>query len=48
MQTILNGTGINTELISKAIESHDGIRLNFGTPESTFLSFVNLSDNMAL
>lgn len=45
---ILSNAKINTDLIWKAIESHDGIRLNWGSPETTFLSMVNLSDNMAL
>ena len=45
---ILSNAKINTDLIWKAIESHDGIRLNWGSPETAFLSMVNLSDNMAL
>lgn len=48
IKNILENAKINTELIGKAIESHDGIRLNWGSPEATFLSMVNLSDNMAL
>lgn len=48
VKNILENAKINTKLVCKAIESHDGIRLNWGSPESTFLSMVNLSDNMAL
>ncbi|MBQ2599857.1 hypothetical protein II582_00305 [bacterium] len=45
---MLEGTGINANLISQGIEAHDGTRLDFSRPETTFLSMVNLSDNMAL
>ena len=48
IKPLLEGTGINTTLISQSIEAHDGTRLDFSTPETTFLSMVNLSDNMAL
>lgn len=47
-ESILSKSGINTVSITKAIEAHDGTRLDFSTPETTFLSMVNLSDNMGL
>ncbi len=39
---------INTTLISQAIESHDGIEQDSSSPENRFLSWFNVSDNMAL
>ena len=48
IKAMLEGTGINANLISQGIEAHDGTRLDFSKPETTFLSMVNLSDNMAL
>ena len=48
IKAMLEGTGINANLISQGIEAHDGTRLDFSRPETTFLSMVNLSDNMAL
>lgn len=48
VRKLLGDKWLDLDLISKAIESHDGIRLDFRNPKDAFLSFVNLSDNMAL
>ena len=48
VKPLLESVWINNNLISQAIEAHDGTRLDFSKPETTFLSMVNLSDNMAL
>ena len=48
IKPLLEWLWINTTLISQSIESHDGIHLDFSSDVNIFLSYVNISDNMAL
>lgn len=48
IKPLLEWLWINTTLIAQSIESHDGINLDFSSDVNIFMSYVNISDNMAL